>query len=291
MIGLSRRLWQFQKERFPLAIIISTTLAVIGSSWVISQPSSYSRIVLVFFIAILFVFHMRLFDEIKDHEHDKKNYPNRPVSRGLLTVREVSTLAWVAVAISILINITLNSMLGCVAYLIVLGYHLLTYKEFFVKKWIRRRFFLYNTLHILQLFMLQIYIYLTLAPVNMGVVYFHLGLIVTIVVLMEFARKMRPAENDYANDTYSAKFGNKTAAKIYGSILFVGFSLTTCVMVVLQSSFLILLPLAVIVIFGISYAVNYAKVKNTKNSQMVLLFALLFYIVSNVTIILGGLNA
>ncbi len=234
---------------------------------------------------------MRLFDEIKDHEHDKKNYPDRPVSRGLLSLREIEILAWVSVAIGVILNLLLNSTIGCAAYIAVLGYHLLTYREFFVKKWIKQHFFLYNILHLLQLCLLQLYIYVTLAPVDQDVAALHLALIVTIVVLMEFARKMRPADNDAANDTYSAKFGQRTAARIYSFILFVGFLFTALILFVFQSSLLLLLPLLMITVFGFWFSSRYAKVKNTRNSEMVLLFALLFYIGSNVTIISGGLNA
>jgi 4-hydroxybenzoate polyprenyltransferase len=87
------RLYEYQWERFPFVIVFLTSIAVLGSSLVVLDAQvGLWRLVAGFLTLVLFPFHMRLFDELKDLEHDGQHYPDRPVSRGLVSISEIKLI-------------------------------------------------------------------------------------------------------------------------------------------------------------------------------------------------------
>jgi 4-hydroxybenzoate polyprenyltransferase len=278
------RFWQYQKERFPLAVLVFTTLVTAGSSWVFSH-ASLRMAVLVFFTMLLYMFHSRGFDEVKDYEHDSLNYPERPLQRGLITRSELVLLTWGAIALEIIFNLSFNTQKGIIWYFVAFTYSLLTKKEFFIRDWLRNHFFLYNFLHLLQIGIFQIYVYATLAPIRQNVLVWHWLLVLLLVFLMEFARKMRAQEADYADDTYSAKLGSKWASVVYVLIFLI--SLLLVRQIIASSSLLILILPVAVTILGCMFAYHYAFYQNTKNSKMVQVSAFFFYLVCHLTIMLG----
>jgi len=207
-----RRFIKYQNERFPFLIIIFTTAAVIFSSFTVATGGfSFGKTAVVAFItSLLFMFHIRLFDELKDFEHDLKYYPDRPVSRGLMSVSEIRNLAVCVIAIEILVNL-LDPAAVLLLFFIALCYSLIARKEFFVRKWLREHFFTYNLVHYVQMSLLLIYFYslagATLWPPSRLLI-FHFFFTNFTLILLEWARKMRPhSEENESRDTYSARLG------------------------------------------------------------------------------------
>lgn len=278
------RFWQYQKERFPLAVLLFTTLVTAGSSWSLSR-APLRLAVLVFFTMLLYMFHSRGFDEVKDYEHDSLNYPERPLQRGLITRPELILLTCGAIILEIIFNLFFNTQKGIFWYFVAFGYSLLTKKEFFIRDWLRNHFFLYNFLHLLQIGIFQIYVYATLAPIRQNVLVWHWLLVLLLVFLMEFARKMRAREADYADDTYSAKLGSKWVSVVYVLIFFV--SLFFVQQIIGSSLQLVLILPVVIAILACRLAYRYAFYQNAKNSKMVQASAFFFYLACHLTIMLG----
>lgn len=285
--SLAARMWQYQSERFPLAVLSFTTLAVIGSTWAISHPSDLGRVILVFLITLLFMLHLRIFDEFKDHSHDSLNYPDRPLQRGLVTKKELSVLVIVVIGLELILNLLFNSVHATQFYILVLAYTLLTKKEFFAATWLKPRFFLYNFLHYIQLGIFQIFIYISFAPINHTVVVWHLLLVLTLVLLLEFARKMRPADFDHANDTYSSKLGTVKASRVYIGILFIATIFCGLVLNRLGVTLIWLLLPTIALLLATREALGYAKINDLKHSKMVMIYAIVFYLLSYAAIILG----
>lgn len=207
-----RRFIKYQNERFPFLIIIFTTAAVIFSSFTVaaSEFSFGKASVIAFITSLLFMFHIRLFDELKDFEHDLKYYPDRPVSRGLMSIGEIRNLAVCVIAIEVLINL-LDPVGVLLLFFIALCYSLIARKEFFVRKWLRDHFFTYNLVHYVQMSLLLIYFYslagATLWPPSRLLI-FHFFFTNFTLILLEWARKMRPRfEENESRDTYSARLG------------------------------------------------------------------------------------
>ncbi len=283
------RLWQYQKERFPLSILLFTTLATVGSSWSLSS-APLAKALFLFFITLLYMFHLRGFDEVKDYEHDSRHYPDRPIQRNLVTLAELKFLTWSAIILELVLNLGFNTLNGIGWYLIALTYSLLTRKEFFARSWLRDHFFLYNFLHYIQLGIFQIYVYATLAPLQQttSVVVWHWLLVLLLVLLMEFARKMRSKEADHANDTYSAKLGAKWVSVTYTFIFLTGLFLTSQVLQGLQVSLIFLLLPISISVTALLFAFSYAFNQNRKNSSAIQACAFFFYLFCHLSIILGA---
>jgi 4-hydroxybenzoate polyprenyltransferase len=176
-----------------------------------------------FATGLLYTFHMRLFDEFKDFEHDKKYYPGRPVSRGLLSLAELWILTLIVVAAEFLLN-----LFAPIKALSFFGgafiYSLLTRKEFFVRDWIREHFFVYNFTHYLQTALIIIYLYV-LAGSNLSLenktLWPHFLFTNLTLTLLEWARKMRVrSEENESRDTYSARLGIKGSSIIF-SLIFI----------------------------------------------------------------------
>ncbi|MEM9249659.1 MAG: UbiA family prenyltransferase [Pseudomonadota bacterium] len=91
-------LWTYQKERFPLAktapllavfssasLCVSATLA--GRP--VPDPGAFGA---AFAVAFLLFFQMRVCDEVKDLEDDRRYRPDRPIPRGLVSVQLIGGL-------------------------------------------------------------------------------------------------------------------------------------------------------------------------------------------------------
>ena len=282
-----KRFIEFQNERLQLGVLIFTTSAVVLSSVAVVLPleeifsNFYWEIFASIFTLLLFMFHIRVLDEYKDYEFDSKYHKNRPVQRGLITLRELLIIDLFGIIILLLLNLTFPPR-AIIFLIIALTYTLLAGKEFFIKNWIRKRFFLYNFLNLLQLLFLQFYLYSMINPnfsfqdplltIHFVFVLFNIGII-------EFARKLKSkSEETNARDTYSSRLGIKKAVLIYIFVCLIVYGLFFYMMVNLifsQHIFIISLVFLNLVIFSASSYVS----KNNKTSAIILQsFAALFYI-------------
>ncbi len=92
---LFRKYNQYLKERFPLEQFLFISLifgasASLGARAYFSLETAILPGAAISSLAIfLFFLRLRLFDELKDYRHDLRYYPQRPVPRGLISLREV----------------------------------------------------------------------------------------------------------------------------------------------------------------------------------------------------------
>jgi 4-hydroxybenzoate polyprenyltransferase len=103
------RLWIYQAERFPLAKTVPLLAAFSAASVTLSAvlggrdlPSVWAYLAAFALVFILF-FQLRVCDEIKDGADDAAFRPERPIPRGLVTLREVVSLGVATVPIAIAI--------------------------------------------------------------------------------------------------------------------------------------------------------------------------------------------
>jgi hypothetical protein len=167
--NILRRFYIYQKERFPLNVLIFTTLAVVLSSLAIiskSEPliSNYVlETVLALIAGLIFMFHVRVLDERKDLQFDNKHHGDRPIQRGVISLRQLFiiniSLLFVLFGISVF-----SSFYAFFFLLIALIYSSLAGMDFFFGEKIRSKFFLYNFLCLIQLFFFQIHLYALMTP-------------------------------------------------------------------------------------------------------------------------------
>ena len=282
-----KRLYEFQNERFQAGVLIFTTSAVVLSSVAVSLPIGETisnflpEILISIFTLLLFMFHIRVLDEHKDYDFDSKYHKDRPVQRGLITLKELLIVNIIGLLIIFSLNIFLPQR-ALLFLLIAFGYTLIAGKEFFIKNWIRKRFFLYNFLNLLQLLFLQFYLYSLVNPnfsFQNPILTIHFVFVLFNVGIIEFARKLKSkSEETDAKDTYSSRLGIKKSVLVYLLICFIVYGLFIYMLLSLGFSlmiFVISLTFLNLVIFTSLIYIS----KNTKTSSLILQsFAALFYI-------------
>jgi len=221
-----KRLYIYQKERFPVIITLVATLAFTFSAISYSRLSrgiedfvAWSDYFIAVFAAFTLFFLVRVFDEFKDKKEDAKFRKYLPVPRGLVKLSELRILGMIIVILQVtLIAIFQIKMLSL--YLVVLGFLCLMGVEFFVPKFLKPRQILYITSHMLIFPLLDLYSSgIDWAMDGYGP---HLGLLFFIVVsymdglLVEFGRKMRAPEDEESNVvSYTGMWGIKGAVAIW----------------------------------------------------------------------------
>jgi 4-hydroxybenzoate polyprenyltransferase len=278
-----KRFIKYQSERFPFLIIIFTTAAVIFSSFTIAVGEfNFGKTTVVAFItSLLFMFHIRLFDELKDFEHDLKYYPDRPVSRGLMSVNEIRNLSMCVIAIEILINV-FDPIGILLLFIVALCYSLIARKEFFVRKWLREHFFTYNLAHYVQISLLLIYFYslagATLWPPSRLLI-FHFFFTNFTLILLEWARKMRPSfEENESRDTYSARLGIVGVSFAFAAIGATTFLLFYAIKVTSGSAAFFMIYAWIALALLVATILVYAIKKTKASSNILQLSSLIFFV-------------
>src|SRR3989338_8000879 len=83
----------YQRERFPLAILVFTTLAVLLSSAAILYYNvTFIQMIVTFFAVLAYLFHMRVIDEKRDFNHDSQHHKSRPIQQGVITIEELEKI-------------------------------------------------------------------------------------------------------------------------------------------------------------------------------------------------------
>ena len=233
--ALPTRLWIYQAERFPLArtaalVAIFSSASIAVSARLGGRPLPPATAFIVAFIAVLILFfQMRACDEVKDNEDDCRFRPERPVPRGLVSLREIvvtaGLLGVVALAAAALLAPTALGLL----LLAWLWLALMT-KEFFVSSILRRLPLLYLVSHMLIMPLIDLFVtgcewaprgapppsalwlFLTLSFVNGSV--------------LEIGRKVWAPENEREGvETYSALWGAPRAAAVLAGCVGLSFLL------------------------------------------------------------------
>jgi 4-hydroxybenzoate polyprenyltransferase len=160
------RLKAYLDERFPLVnhgvLIVSYYSSQQFLAKVLTAPDApmrYDGHSLLGALTLLGVFfHLRVFDEHKDQAEDRRHYPDRVLSRGLVTLRHLKILGGLAIALE-LACAALAGVPALVGTLLVLGFSLLMLKEFFVRDWLKRHFLAYAVSHMLILPLMSLMIF------------------------------------------------------------------------------------------------------------------------------------
>jgi len=90
----------YQKARFPLirySVLVSAFAASgLSLSFLLTggqNPLRIEMFLVAFSVTLLLFFQLRVADEHKDFDYDALHHPDRPVPRGLVTLKELRSLA------------------------------------------------------------------------------------------------------------------------------------------------------------------------------------------------------
>ena len=148
-----RRLWVYQRERFPLVghgpLILVFSFSAVAFSWMLRSTAGWPdprSTVVAFASCMVFFLQLRIADEFKDADEDALYRPYRPVPRGLVTLRELGGLFVLGGVLQVGLALWLDARL-LVLLLVAWTYLALMCKEFFVEEWLRDKHLLYMVTH------------------------------------------------------------------------------------------------------------------------------------------------
>jgi 4-hydroxybenzoate polyprenyltransferase len=286
-ISFFKSFYNYQKERFPIFVLSLTTIAVILSSAAIvieyGEPiSKYLKQIIISFITVLlFTFHIRVIDDYKDYLFDLKYHSDRPIQSGVIKIKTLLIIDVIGLFIQAILNLYF-SIEAFIWWLIAFSYTILATNEFFIGEKIKRNFFLYNFLNLIQLLILQFYIYAIIYPsfiLTDKLLIIHFIFVMFNITLLEFGRKLKSKEEEnIGKDTYSSRLGIARATIIYIIISLVIYYIFNFILFNLQyKMFILMLSLIPLNLLLIS-SIIYLKINNALSSKILEICAILFYL-------------
>lgn len=218
-----KRWWTYQAERFPLAangflILILSISTITHLRLLVGRAGLPSGGVAAvgFASAFLLFLQLRIADEFKDADDDRRHRPERPVPRGLVTLRELGAVS-AGCAVAQLAMAAVFGVQAVAGLAVVWGYLGLMSREFFVREWLRRHPFIYMVSHAVIVPLILGYVALLEAiasgvPLPLSGAWF-LAMSLFVTMVFEVGRKIRaPHEERDGVETYSAIWGRRDAA-------------------------------------------------------------------------------
>jgi len=221
--SLLARLWIYQAERFPV-LKNGLLIAVFASSGV-TLSSVLGRRTLptlaaygcAAFIAFGLFFQLRVSDEVKDAEDDRRFRPERPVPRGLISLRVLVSLALVVALLQAAVAVIYAPRVLALLLLVWVWMGLMAV-EFFVPSWLRERPLVYLVSHMLIMPLIDLWITGVEWLPRAGVPPF--GLLPMLLLsfangcVLEIGRKTWAPESERPGvETYSSLWGPGQAAR------------------------------------------------------------------------------
>jgi 4-hydroxybenzoate polyprenyltransferase len=233
--SLAKRLWIYQRERFPLGKTGTLLLIFSAASLSVSAHLSgrslpgMATFTSAWAIALVIFFQLRACDEIKDREDDQRWRPERPIPRGLVSLRLIVGLGIAGVPLAVAVAAALDPWLLVPLALVWLWLALMT-AEFFVPQWLTQRPFLYLVSHmaimpLIDLFETACEWLPRGASPPAGLAWF-LGLSFANGCVIELGRKVWAPESERPGvETYSSLLGARRAALLWAAAASVAFAL------------------------------------------------------------------
>lgn len=218
-----KRLLTYMSERFPIfkhgIIIAIFTFSAIGYSRILSEETTFIlwyQYLLGFLVVFNSFLLLRISDEFKDIEEDRKYRPYLPVPRGLVSLKELAILGIALIIINSLVIALFQIELVFIYAGIVLLLILMRY-EFFIGHLLSRNRVIYTLSHMFIIPALDLYA--SALDWKLEGTGFHNALLWFLTVsylngvVLEFGRKIESKnEEEQGVPTYSKIFGQKGAA-------------------------------------------------------------------------------
>jgi hypothetical protein len=230
--SLAKRLYIYQKERFPILghglLVASFSFSAISYSRICRGAEGFVNLqtyLVGIFITITLFMLVRIFDEFKDAKDDAQFRKHLPVPRGLVSFKELKTIGIVIVVLQIAVNLfCFPKML--IIYAVIMTYLSLMGKEFFIVDWLKKHQFWYITSHMFIIPLIDIYAsgldwLLSGIEAPLGLLFFFAVSYMNGIVL-EIGRKIRAPQKEATGVlTYTSMLGINKAITLWLTVLFV----------------------------------------------------------------------
>lgn len=278
--SIAARLWQYQAERFPvfkhgLLIAAFGASAVCLSALLDGGAPKWEAILVAILVLFGFFAQLRIADEHKDNAEDTKFRPERPVPRGLVTLKELRLVAIVIAVAQLGLTAWLSiPLIGLL--LLVWAWMALMGREFFAHKFLRARPILYMISHMLVMPLIDLYATACdwmpagAKPEGLFAVALaaFLALSLTNGVTLEIARKSwAPDQEREGVDTYSKLWRPGRAGGAVAEVMFVGFCLSAAINAMSGASVIFLALLVMSAGYSVWRAIEYADAPSVKSAK------------------------
>ena len=210
----------FVEERFPPEAYLPLIGVFAAAGYVPSvalngatlEPLRLAGAAIVIGLAFL---HLRLVDELKDAEVDRMARPSRPLPRGLVTARELTSVAVAALVTAVLAAAAMGPG-PMVALLPATGAILLADVEFMAPRWVHRDLVRYALAHSLVVPLLMVFAWFAAPGARPDLALSGLAILAWGVGLgLEISRKTyAPDEERAFVETYSSAIGQRPAGRL-----------------------------------------------------------------------------
>ncbi len=283
---LVRRFWIFQTERIPLLVMLAIALALTAAIARLDGNFHPSRVIIASLMVVLYFLQIRLADEPKDFEHDNQYYPNRPVQRGVITLKELAAIKNGVIVGFLALGTLTGSWLILALAIFQQFYSYLTRQEFFMRDWLRKHFLTYQFSHYVQLFILAWLILSVLAvqPLSERLLYFVY--IMLMIGIIEASRTIGGSDKEAAHDRYSYRLGIPLAlgSFIMFTLAVVGYTLILIYHTGGQLNWWLL----AVGILAVGWSINrYVHKPVTKNAELMNGMSLVMYLCSAITLLMS----
>ena len=223
--ALAHKLWIYQRERFPLfrtslLLVVFTAASISVSANLAARPAPGLWTFFVAWLATLMIFfQLRASDEVKDFEDDARYRPERPIPRGLVSLRLIVGVALLSAPLAAALAASLD--LAVLAPLAGVWLWLaLMSVEFFAPHWLKARPFAYLVSHMAIMPLIDLFVTSTewlphslYPPGGLG---WFLALSFANGCVLEIGRKIWAPENERDGvETYSALLGPARATELW----------------------------------------------------------------------------
>ena len=280
---LAKSFLKYQQERFPLLFLVPISLSGIMGAAAILGVHNWVFITGATCITVSFLFHIRVIDEVRDLSHDEEFHPNRPVQRNMISISELKTLRILCLIVFFGLSAVFSFKTLFLAMVLFL-YSSFAGRDFFCSREIRKHFYVYNILNMIQLVGLQMVVYSALGwSLSFGrLVIANMLMIFLLSALLEIVRKIKIEEHEnIGKDTYSYHLGHKGSlilfAGVFAAVLLpFGYTLS------LADRMGGLITPAIICVAGLSMTWVHGKQKTRRTQDLLSLISIIYYLTINV---------
>lgn len=296
-----KRFLAYTNERFPLVAIALFVALFSANAFYFTGRLSHTSFTIhlkdfvLSTLTLFFVFfHLRLLDEFKDYADDCIAYPDRLLSRGIITLDELGKVAFSFIGIEILLTVFMGKP-ALILGMIVIIYSLLMFKEFFVGEWLKSSMTAYLISHQLIL-PIMVYYAMFAAVKNTSLFYSNPNSFILILILVslpstiyEIARKCWSPDKDNENaDSYTRVWGVKITVAVLVLLYFTYFALGMYAIGLFHMSQVALYVLAPISLTGIISILFFLIHPTDKNSKIVEIGGSVILLGGHLAFILGN---
>lgn len=233
--SLGHRIWGYLLERFPPVAYTLLVALFTGSAFSLAASVEGSEVVvtdlvLAATVTWLVFLHLRLMDEHKDFEADRVAYPERLLSRGVVTLPTLARLGFVAVGLEALLS-TMISWDAAAVWLFCFSFTVLMRYEFGLGDWLNKHLFLYAVTHNPIVGLLAAFLWVSAGgPLSTEAVA-YIGIVSLGSLAFEIGRKIRLEHEEIPGAvTYSSVWGKTQAdwlfviLRLFTVLVLIGFA-------------------------------------------------------------------